>query len=232
MATLRGVAKKNRKSPEARPGGMPGRPREHVVETESRIALESLLPSTWTVEPVTYDYGLDARVEVFQDGQATGLAFWAPLKGTDEPNLRPALKRSFEVTALNYMASRADPVLLVRFHAPTKRLYGRWLHAHNVVLKKDEQKTITMSWSEANLLDDGSPEVLAEEVRRFRRFSGPLAGSLVIGLEVAGKLQTGERVLRQLVASRVTAAGGLLVLAQDGPFDVAIRLMPACCAST
>src|SRR5687768_1829307 len=88
--------------------GMPGRPREHVLEEESFIALRALLPAAWTLEQVRRDYGLDARVEVFQGGNATGLAFWAQLKATDEAAVKRALGVSFDTTTLNYLSVQAD----------------------------------------------------------------------------------------------------------------------------
>src|SRR5689334_10098806 len=121
---------------------MPKRPRSHVLETESVDALKALLPKEWSVELVRHDYGLDARIEIFEDGAATGHAFWVQLKATDEPDLTAALGESFAVTTLNYLAAQADPVLLVRYHAPSGALYGRWLHARNIVLQREAQKTV------------------------------------------------------------------------------------------
>jgi hypothetical protein len=140
---------------------MPGRPREHVLEEESCIALRALLPAEWTMEPVRRDYGLDARVEVFQDGRATGLAFWAQLKATDEPDLRRALSVGFETTSLNYLSVQAEPVLLVRYHAPTAGQFGTWLHRHDIRLKRAGQKTATVRWRLPDELGASSPDAFA-----------------------------------------------------------------------
>ncbi len=85
---------------------MPQRPREHAVEQESRDASRAVLPAEWTVADTADDYGIDSRVEIFDQGAATGLRFGAQLKATDEPDLRKALKARIDVPALVYMYLR------------------------------------------------------------------------------------------------------------------------------
>ncbi len=118
------------------PPAMPRRPRPHVAETSSRKALDQLMPDEWTTSSVENDYGLDTRVEIFEQGFATALGFWVQLKSTDEPSLRKALAEPFELSAVNYMAAQAEPVLVVRHHGPTGRLFGFWLHQRDIVVKK------------------------------------------------------------------------------------------------
>ncbi len=63
---------------------VPKRPREHVLEDESRRALEAIMPAGWVVRPVDRgDYGVDAEIEVFESGLSTGLTFKVQLKATD-----------------------------------------------------------------------------------------------------------------------------------------------------
>lgn len=98
---------------------MPKRPRAHVLEEESRRALRSILPADWVIADTNQlEYGLDARVEIFKRGVATGLAFWVQLKATDERDLSKALSVRCRVSSLNYWYAQADPVLLVRYSAP------------------------------------------------------------------------------------------------------------------
>lgn len=195
---------------------MPGRPREHVLEEESCIALRALLPAEWTVEPVRRDYGLDARVEVFQESRATGLAFWAQLKATDEPDLRRALSVSFETTSLNYLSVQADPVLLVRYHAPMGRLFGTWLHRHDIRLKRAGQKTATVRWRLPEELGPGCPDALADEVRRYRRVGSMAALPLSVHVDTTGSTETLRASVLALLRTTLVAAGAHLALA-DGP---------------
>lgn len=204
---------------------MPQRTREHVVETESEHALQAVLPSEWTVAWTREDYGIDARVEIFDGGFATGLAFGAQLKATDEPDLRKALKTKIDVTALNYMSAQADPVLLVRFHAPTKRVYARWLHRKDVVLKRAEQKTVTLAWSPSDLLDQSAAVGLAEEVRRFRRFRTAGLDGVSVGVVLDPPLAAhGAAVAMLLTTMSAAATGGFLRFGGDGPHDADVRV--------
>jgi tetratricopeptide (TPR) repeat protein len=203
---------------------MPQRPREHVVETESEKAFQAVLPSEWTVAWTREDYGIDGRVEIFERGFATGLSFGAQLKATDEPDLRKALKAKVDVTALNYMSAQADPVLLVRFHAPTGRVYARWLHRKDVVLKRAEQKTVTVAWSPSDLLDRSDAAGLAEEVRRFRRFRTAGLDGVLVGVVLDPPLTAHEAAVEMLLNTMsVSAAGGFLRFGGPGPYDADVR---------
>ena len=99
---------------------MPKRPRQHQLETESRVAFQHALPSGWVYRDLQQDYGIDAEVEVFDvDGLATGTKFSVQLKATDQANIREALRLHFPEAKCNYFASQDTPVLIVRYHAPT-----------------------------------------------------------------------------------------------------------------
>lgn len=150
---------------------MPERPRSHVLEDLSVRAFTGALPAEWPRQEVRRDYGVDLRVEIFEGGRATGMAFWAQLKATDEADADKARRTRFDVSALNYMAAQAEPVLLVRYAASSGRLYGAWLHAQDLLLRREEQKTLTFTWSPEQVLTTSSPSALLDEVRRFRVFS-------------------------------------------------------------
>lgn len=205
---------------------MPGRPREHVLEEESCIALRALLPAAWTVEPVRRDYGLDARVEVFQDGHATGLAFWAQLKATDEADLRRALAVSFETSSLNYLSVQADPVLLVRFHAPSGRLFGTWLHRQDIRLKRAGQKSATVRWRLPDEVNASSPDLLAQEVRRFRNVGSPASLPLRVAVGTTGAVAALRPTVLALLRATLTAAGAPLRLVDAPAADMRLTLGP------
>jgi Domain of unknown function (DUF4365) len=87
---------------------MPKRDRKHEIETESQRAFESALPPSVVVRPISDDYGIDREVEVFVNGQTTGLIFKVQLKGTDGSGAKLRIKRS----SLEYWRSLDVPVLL------------------------------------------------------------------------------------------------------------------------
>lgn len=62
------------------------RPREHETESEARRLVMLSLPKTWEHREVTgRDYGVDAEVEVFDRGRATGCLLLLQIKGTRRP---------------------------------------------------------------------------------------------------------------------------------------------------
>lgn len=192
---------------------LPGRPRQHVLETESERALEQVLPAEWTVSGVSHDYGLDRRVEIFDQGTATGLGFLVQLKGTDA-DFPAALAESFKVTAINYMRVQAEPVLVVRYHAPSSRLFGFWMHRRDVNLKQEDQKTATLRWTEGDELGPGSISLLRSEVQRVKVLRDVVDEGRP--LRVALSDETQSTTLRLAVSRRLSAVGRPLWLVTPG----------------
>lgn len=203
---------------------MPSQPREHVLMEESLRAFVAALPPAWSWQEPTRDYGVDVRVEVFEAGSATGLSFWVQLKGTDEPDLRKALRQPFEVTALNYMAALSDPVLLVRYHAPSSGLYGTWLHRQDVVLKRAAQKSKTLGWSVGDAFGPATPDGLAAVVRRWRRFTSTGGGPPTASLSTAPDLGTDAQAVSMLFASALSRSGAGSPGREPAAADAAVRI--------
>lgn len=106
---------------------MPQRPRGHVNETWSIRAFESLLPAEWLSHQFESDYGIDRRVEIFEDQTATGHFFNVQLKSqTTGSGQSPAV--AIRRSTLNYWAELRDPTLIVIAHEPTQALWLRWSH--------------------------------------------------------------------------------------------------------
>lgn len=81
---------------------------------------------------VVPDYGIDWTVEIFENGEATGRSFNAQVKATDESDLLTALASvRFRRDTAEYYREQSNPVLIVRYHSPTGRLFARWFHAYN-----------------------------------------------------------------------------------------------------
>lgn len=120
---------------------MPKRPRSHVLETESQRAFASALPSDLVVREISDDYGIDREVEVFVEGQTTGLTFKVQLKATDKSGTTTRVKQA----SLDYWMSLDIPVLLVTYEAGTKRLRGRWVHSIGADGPPSGATTVTVS---------------------------------------------------------------------------------------
>jgi tetratricopeptide (TPR) repeat protein len=92
------------------------RPRQHVLEDESRNALRIFLPSEWIIRDIKPDYGIDMEVEIVEDDEVTGKVIWVQLKATE--NKKPNQKTiPFSITTkhLKYYESCQLPVLIIYY---------------------------------------------------------------------------------------------------------------------
>jgi tetratricopeptide (TPR) repeat protein len=201
---------------------MPGRPREHELEDESLRALRDLLPVAWTMEVVQRDYGKDVRIEIAHNGRMTALAFWVQLKATDTVNVKGSLSVSFANTTLNYLSRQADPVLLVRFHAPSGRLFGTWLHRHDLRLKRSGQKSLSLRWKLADEMTAASIVSLLEEVHRVRRIGEKAQLPLTVSLQMAGGAEEIKTSVMPLVDELIKAARVPLKLVYEDGADLRV----------
>jgi len=200
---------------------MPTRPRSHSLETESRRAFGGLLPSEWVNRSLESDYGIDEQVEVFDKrGCASGLMFLAQLKATDTHDLRSALKFSLKVETLSYYRSLELPVMMVRFHSPTKKFYWRWLHEFKERARPG-QKTITLHIPKSAEWNERTPEELGASLQMFRRLKSPSCPHPIVfsllfpDSEVSG---TPSSLLRAAIQEAAEPLSGVLQLSDDVPF--------------
>lgn len=194
---------------------MPKRPRQHQLEAESRASIRMAIPSGWVYRDIDQDYGIDSEVEIFdQSGQATGAKFLVQLKATDEPVLRKALRLRFPLSKLQYYASLKLPVLIARYHAPSKRFFVRWFHSFDPYYCKKLKTGVVFQLEEKDAWGDSTPASLAREVDAYREINspqilGPISFSLLIsGSEIHGvptyKLRLRLSQLARKVSHRIT----------------------------
>ncbi|WP_071900038.1 DUF4365 domain-containing protein [Cystobacter ferrugineus] len=131
------------------------RPREHVLEEESRRAFDSAFPSEWVVRPQSPDYGLDAEVQIFKNQTATHLRFLAQLKSTDSSSKSDnSIKYRFSCRHLLYYIDSTTPVMLAVYDAKRKIFFYKWVQSFFSELTELEklslhsQETITLHFEE------------------------------------------------------------------------------------
>lgn len=153
----------------------PKRPRQHQLESESRIAFQKKLHSQWLFQDIfPPEYGLDGRVEIFDKTDlATGLMFFVQLKGTDERELKNALAVQIEIPTCEYYRSLDLPVLIVRYHAPTNKLYVKWFHAYDPYYGKNAKKSITFRLSVEDEWQEETAARLVSDLEAFRQLRSP-----------------------------------------------------------
>lgn len=154
---------------------MPQRPRSHVLEDESRAALRRLLPAEWLIRNETPDYGIDASIEIVTSaGQVTGKRFFVQLKATDQQDLSRALLVKLKKKNFRYLQQLDSPVLTVVYHAPTNRLYARWVHEMDVFYSAKSKEHFSFRFSTQHELDPSrAASEFEQEVDRWRWLRSP-----------------------------------------------------------
>ena len=154
-----------------------------------------------------------------KNGRATGLMFLAQLKATDAHHLRSALQVSLKVDTVNYYRSLELPVMMVRFHSPTKKFYWRWLHEFEKRVKPG-QKTLTVHIPSSAQWNERTPEELTASLQMFRQLKSPscphpIRFSLLLpDPEVSG---TPSSLLRTAIQDAAEALSGVLQLSDEVP---------------
>jgi len=135
------------------------------------------------------DYGLDAEVEIFSDdGSSTGLVFFVQIKATDIDTLDRALKLSFEKDKIRYYSSLQLPVLIVRYHSPSKTQYYLWAHSIDLYYTKPDSKTFTINFPESNRWNSTTPSEIQDYLVQLRRMTSghyELPVELLLEYEIA-----------------------------------------------
>jgi len=159
-------------------------------------------------------------------GQPPGLIFLAQVKATDKPYLKAGLKLSFRVRTLSYYHSLELPVMIVRFHSPTKKFYWRWFHEFKERADPG-QKTITLSVPPSAQWNEKTPEEITASLKMFRQLKSPscphpIVFNLVLpDAEVSG---TPSPLLRSAIQDAARALTGILQFSEEVPFGAHPRI--------
>ena len=102
------------------------RPREHVLETESRKAFEQMIPDEWVCRELHPDYGIDYQIEIFSDNFSTGNMFYVQIKGTDKKPINEIIGLNIEISYFRYYSYLPLPILFVLYSSKTKEFWGIW----------------------------------------------------------------------------------------------------------
>jgi len=104
------------------------RPRNHIIEEESERILKSVIPPEWVFRKLDQDYGIDYLVEIFAEGQSTGLHFFIQLKGTEIEKKDNTASYQLSKKHIEYYGKLALPILLVYVHVGTHQIWAKWIN--------------------------------------------------------------------------------------------------------
>lgn len=171
---------------------MPRRVPQHVTGDRAIAALQSYFSDLgWTFESVEKDYGLDAKVEVFENDQARAFIFFVQSKGT-EVNIKNtrSVSQYFEEEEVNYFIEVNVPVLVVRYSTADQILFAKWTYSALSFNKTKSRYKLLFSTrdvlSEANIDAFIKSAKYIEAISKFSRggnlsigFSGDIADTLI-----------------------------------------------------
>jgi hypothetical protein len=188
----------------------------------------------------TPDYGIDASVEIVRDdGKVTGKRFFAQVKGTDQSDLRRALLVKLKIKTFRYLQGLNSPVLVVVYHAPTGRLYTRWVHDLDVFYASKSKTHFTFRLEAADALyEQGGAARIEEAVDDWRWLKSPtltgpivlranLAAPVIRGIprsEIMDRLEIMSSPLRGVLEIREVPLGKVRGDINVTPDDVHVRL--------
>lgn len=195
---------------------LPQRSSSHQLESWSKARFGMAVPSEWVVRWIDHDdYGIDARIELFESGETTGFEFALQLKST--ATTRSPHFTTIKRQTLNYWASLNLPVLVILADQATDTLWYEWSH----LLPFDEHSsratrriTFVKSWNK------GTPAELYKEAQAHR-FARELHRHLPLKVAALGLSFYGEDSGPLFVALR-TALRGLpdIQVVHSEPEDV------------
>ncbi len=129
------------------------RTREHVLETESRRALENFLPPEWIFRKKDPDYGIDIEIEIVEGGEVTNKVIWVQLKATKSTNRdQGKISYQIETKSLTHYEKCRLPVLIIYWIKSENTFYylfaQRYIREELPKRRPDwrEQKTVSLTF--------------------------------------------------------------------------------------
>jgi tetratricopeptide (TPR) repeat protein len=119
------------------------KPPQHDIEAISRAQLSELLHRRgWVASAISPDHGEDFLVQIFEDGNTTGHAFYVQVKGTSDSS-KHALKSegysyAVDVVALRHWRRNDIPTVFILWDI--ERRMGFWLHLRPYIEQMLQQR--------------------------------------------------------------------------------------------
>ena len=147
----------------------PARTESHQMEESSERFFREKLPRSWTAEKLATDYGVDLRVDLFEEGRATGLELLVQLKASAEPtnNTRGTEIVELKVSTYNYLWDKLQVAMLVKFIESEREAY--WLLFSDIPEPPQNQTTFTIHIPRENRLSNDPWSTIQTYVRNIQR---------------------------------------------------------------
>lgn len=164
------------------------RPRQHIIETVSRKAFESIIPDEWVPRELSPDYGIDYQIEIFSEGVATGKSFFVQLKGTDSSSKKGEITYYLKNSTIEYYGKTVTPILFVLYSVPEEKFWAIWINNfQDTTSFKDNRKKSPIVFYKSNLIDSIFIKSIEEKIDKDF-LSTPSISFQVDGLDESDKL--------------------------------------------
>lgn len=176
---------------------MPGRPFQHVLETSSKLALEKALPADWILESRDHDYGIDLDIEVFDNGEATGLRIPVQLKGQQDSGSPARVK--LKKTSISYWKESSSPVVVVVWDEKTDTLWWEWQYLLDT--SKTKSTAVKVNVVVGRKWGASTPEEIRREAQAHKDLMrGNYVSPLPLKIVVEHDLRDNAPVTRLIIA--------------------------------
>ena len=168
---------------------MTKRIKQHQLEDLSRNKFGLAIPQKWVYRDKDKDYGIDGEVEIFNSKErATGLVFWVQLKATASKQQRTIKGIDLSLETIKYYKRLDLPVLIARYSEMEDRFYVKWATQIDPFYAKDGAKTMRVSFSDSDVLDEGK---VIEIERYLQQLRAIRSGAIKLPINV--KLSFGSK---------------------------------------
>lgn len=141
----------------------PRRVDNHQLEEVSERCFRNLLPRNWTCDKPAQDYGVDLRVDLYDEQAATGLELLVQLKASTKGSNQETETIRLRTATYNHLWDKLQVVILVKYIEAVDKAY--WLLLSEVPEPNQDQDTFTVHIPKANVLSEIDWDKIYEYVR-------------------------------------------------------------------
>lgn len=126
----------------------PQRSNTHQLEELSIRYFTGSLPRNWHCEKPAADYGVDLKVDIFEEKDATGLELLVQLKSSEDASSSDSERIQLRTSTYNFLWDKLQVVMLVKYIEQVHEAY--WLLLSDVPEPDPKQKTFTINIPKEN----------------------------------------------------------------------------------
>lgn len=128
----------------------PTRANSHQLEELSDRFFRQSLPRSWTSEKPAHDYGVDLRVDLFEENSATGLELLVQLKASAQSTGNDTESVRLNTATYNHIWGKLQVAMLIKYVEIEDEAY--WLLFRDIPSPIQNQGTFTVQIPRANRL--------------------------------------------------------------------------------